>query len=91
VPDARFVGDAAGAVRRLRAQPTSNGKVGTIGYCAGGRQAFLTALELDIQGAVDCYGLILRRGRAARWPRAAGAAARRPRGRTARPGARALR
>src|SRR3954453_2510376 len=56
VPDARFVGDAAGAVRWLRALPNSNGKVGTIGYCSGGRQAFLTALELDIQGAVDCYG-----------------------------------
>jgi carboxymethylenebutenolidase len=56
VPDARFVGDAAGAVHWLRALPNSNGKVGTIGYCSGGRQAFLTALELDIQGAVDCYG-----------------------------------
>jgi carboxymethylenebutenolidase len=56
VPDARFVGDAAGAVRWLRALPTSNGKVATIGFCSGGRQAFLSALELDIQGAVDCYG-----------------------------------
>ncbi len=56
VPDARFVGDAAGAARWLRSLPTSNGKVGTIGYCSGGRQAFLTALELDIQAAVDCYG-----------------------------------
>jgi carboxymethylenebutenolidase len=56
VPDERLVGDVAGAVRWLRSLPTSNGKVGTIGYCSGGRQAFLTALELDIQGAVDCYG-----------------------------------
>src|SRR5918992_1900062 len=56
VPDARFVGDAAGAARWLRSLPTSNGKVGTIGFCSGGRQAFLTALELDIQAAVDCYG-----------------------------------
>ena len=56
VPDARFVGDAAGAVRWLRSLPTSNGRVGTIGFCSGGRQAFLSALELDIQGAVDCYG-----------------------------------
>ncbi|GAA1252119.1 dienelactone hydrolase family protein [Pseudonocardia aurantiaca] len=56
VPDARFVGDAAGAVRWLRALPTANGKVGTIGFCSGGRQAFLSAVELDIQGAVDCYG-----------------------------------
>jgi len=56
VPDERFVGDAAGAVRWLRALPTSNGKVGTIGFCSGGRQAFLSAVELDIQAAVDCYG-----------------------------------
>ena len=56
VPDARFVGDAAGAARWLRSLPTSNGKVGTIGFCSGGRQAFLSALELDIQAAVDCYG-----------------------------------
>jgi carboxymethylenebutenolidase len=56
VPDARFVGDTAGAVRWLRSLPTANGAVGTIGFCSGGRQAFLSALELDIQGAVDCYG-----------------------------------
>ena len=56
VPDARFVGDAAGAVRWLRSLPNSNGKVGTIGFCSGGRQAFLSALELEIQAAVDCYG-----------------------------------
>ena len=56
VPDERFVGDAAGAVRWLRALPTASGKVGTIGFCSGGRQAFLSALELDVQAAVDCYG-----------------------------------
>jgi carboxymethylenebutenolidase len=56
VPDDRFVGDAAGAVRWLRSLPTSNGRVGTIGFCSGGRQAFLSALELDVQAAVDCYG-----------------------------------
>ena len=56
VPDDRFVGDAAGGVRWLRDQPGSNGRVGVIGYCSGGRQAFLAALELDVQAAVDCYG-----------------------------------
>ena len=55
-PDDRFLGDAAGAAAHLRALPGSNGKVGTIGYCSGGRQAFLTALSLDIDAAVDCYG-----------------------------------
>jgi carboxymethylenebutenolidase len=56
VPDERFVGDTAGAVRWLRSLPTANGRVGTIGFCSGGRQAFLSGLELDIQAAVDCYG-----------------------------------
>lgn len=56
VPDDRFVGDAAGAARWLRSLPTSNGRVGTIGYCSGGRQAFLSAVEVDVDAAVDCYG-----------------------------------
>lgn len=56
VPDARFVGDAAGAARWLRSLPTSNGSVGAIGFCSGGRQAVLAGLELDLQAAVDCYG-----------------------------------
>src|SRR5215470_7804542 len=32
VPDARLVGDVTGAAAYLRALPTSNGKVGVIGY-----------------------------------------------------------
>lgn len=56
VPDERFVGDARGAARWLRDLPTSNGRVGTIGYCSGGRQAFLSSVEVDVQAAVDCYG-----------------------------------
>jgi Dienelactone hydrolase family len=31
-------------------------KIGVIGYCSGGRQAFLSACSLDIDAAVDCYG-----------------------------------
>jgi len=56
VPDERFLGDAAGAVRHLRSMPSSNGRVGVIGYCSGGRQAFLAACCLPIDAAVDCYG-----------------------------------
>jgi carboxymethylenebutenolidase len=52
----QFLGDAAGALENLRGQPTSNEKVGTIGYCSGGRQSFLAACELPIDAAVDCYG-----------------------------------
>lgn len=56
VPDARFVGDFQGALTYLRELPQSNGKVGTIGYCSGGRQAYIAACRTDIQAAVDCYG-----------------------------------
>lgn len=56
VPDERFLGDAAGAAQTLRELTSSNGKVGTIGFCSGGRQSFLAACNLDLQAAVDCYG-----------------------------------
>ena len=50
----------------LRGLPVSNGKVGTIGYCSGGRQSFLAACELPIDAAVDCYGAFVMRRFAAR-------------------------
>jgi carboxymethylenebutenolidase len=56
VPDERLVGDVDGAARYLRGLPTSNGKVGVIGYCSGGRQSVLAACHLDLDAAVDCYG-----------------------------------
>lgn len=56
VPDQRFVGDAAGAVAYLRELPYCNGRVGVIGYCSGGRQAYIAACTLDVDAAVDCYG-----------------------------------
>lgn len=56
VPDDRLVGDVAGAAARLRALTSSNQKVGTIGFCSGGRQAFLAACRLPLDAAVDCYG-----------------------------------
>ena len=56
VPDSRLVGDLAGAVRYLRALPECTGKTGVIGYCSGGRQAFLGACSVDLDAAVDCYG-----------------------------------
>ena len=56
VPDERLVGDVGGAAAYLRSMPASNGKVGVIGYCSGGRQAFLAACSLPLDAAVDCYG-----------------------------------
>ena len=59
VPDDRLGGDVGGAVDYLRAMPGSNGKVGTIGYCSGGRQSFLAACSLPLDAAVDCYGAFI--------------------------------
>jgi len=56
VPDERLLGDVANAAEYLRGLDTSNGKVAVIGHCSGGRQAVLVACNLDVQGAVDCYG-----------------------------------
>jgi carboxymethylenebutenolidase len=56
VPDDRLVGDVAAAAEYLRGLPGSTGKVGVIGYCSGGRQAFLAACSLPLDAAVDCYG-----------------------------------
>jgi carboxymethylenebutenolidase len=56
VPDERLVGDVAGAATYLRELPESNGKVGVIGYCSGGRQSVLAACNVNLDAAVDCYG-----------------------------------
>ena len=52
---------APGRRRRRGSRPPagpagSNGKVGIIGYCSGGRQSFLAACSLQLDAAVDCYG-----------------------------------
>jgi carboxymethylenebutenolidase len=56
VPDDRLVGDVSAAAEYLRALAGSNGKIGVIGYCSGGRQSFLAACSLQLDAAVDCYG-----------------------------------
>jgi carboxymethylenebutenolidase len=56
VPDEQCAGDAQSAVAFLRGRGESNGKVGVIGYCSGGRQSFMVACTLDVDAAVDCYG-----------------------------------
>jgi carboxymethylenebutenolidase len=56
IPDDRLVGDVAGGAAYLRGLSSANGKVGVIGHCSGGRQAFLAAVSLPFDAAVDCYG-----------------------------------
>jgi carboxymethylenebutenolidase len=49
--------DIGTAVNWLRAQPFSTGKVAVIGFCGGGRIAFLAAARTDVDAAVALYGL----------------------------------
>jgi carboxymethylenebutenolidase len=56
VSDEQCVGDVAAGLRFLRALPTANGRVGVIGHCSGGRQAYVAAATLDFDAAIDCYG-----------------------------------
>jgi len=56
VPDLQVVADAEGAAAYLRALPTSNGRVGTIGFCSGGRQSVLVGCHVNVDAVVDCYG-----------------------------------
>ena len=57
VADDTVVGDCGAAMRYLKALPNSNGKVGIIGGCSGGRHAFLVACRVKgFNAAVDCWG-----------------------------------
>ena len=57
VPDDQCIGDIEGAVGYVRSLPYASGKVGVIGYCSGGRQAYLVACNIpSLDAAVDCYG-----------------------------------
>jgi carboxymethylenebutenolidase len=57
VSDESVMGDCEGALKSLNTMPYSNGKVGVIGMCSGGRHAFLAACRVNgFNAAVDCWG-----------------------------------
>ncbi len=57
VADEQVMGDIAGALHFLKAQPFSNGKVGVWGTCSGGRHAYLAACCVPgFDAVVDCWG-----------------------------------
>lgn len=57
VPDDQVVGDMVGAREYLKAQSNSNGKVGIIGTCSGGRQTFLVACRAPgFDAAAELWG-----------------------------------
>jgi carboxymethylenebutenolidase len=58
VADDQVVADLSAASKWIKAQPGSNGKVGIIGTCSGGRQAVLAASRAasDFDAVADLWG-----------------------------------
>ena len=57
VSDDQAIGDARAGMEYLRGLPYANGKVGTIGFCMGGRLVYVAACRLEgLDAAVDCWG-----------------------------------
>jgi len=55
--EALGVEDAKAALAHLRAHPGCSGKVGAIGYCLGGKLAYLMATRSDADCSVGYYGV----------------------------------
>lgn len=52
----RGIADIEAAIRFARAE-TNGGKVGVVGYCLGGRLAYMTAARTDADASVGYYGV----------------------------------
>jgi len=51
------VADLQATIDAIRADPGCTGKVGSVGYCLGGKMAYLTATRTDVDAAVAYYGV----------------------------------
>lgn len=51
------VADIKATLSALRGHDATNGKVGSVGYCLGGKMAFLTASRTDCDCSVSYYGV----------------------------------
>lgn len=49
--------DIEATIRTARGMLTEGGKVGVVGYCLGGRLAFMTAARTDVDASVGYYGV----------------------------------
>ncbi len=49
--------DIAATIDAIRADPGCTGKVGSVGFCLGGKMAFLTAARTDCDASVSYYGV----------------------------------
>src|SRR5882724_4383031 len=55
--EAKAVDDSAAAVEFLRQHPAGNGKVGAVGFCLGGKLAYLLAVRYKPDCATGYYGV----------------------------------
>jgi carboxymethylenebutenolidase len=55
----RGIADIEAAIRAVRARLPEGGKVGCVGYCLGGRLAYMTAARTDIDASVGYYGVMI--------------------------------
>lgn len=51
------IADIEATIRAARAELGGDGKVGVVGYCLGGRLAFMTAARTDVDASVGYYGV----------------------------------
>jgi len=51
------IADIEASIRAARAELGDRGKVGVVGYCLGGRLAFMTAARTDVDASVGYYGV----------------------------------
>lgn len=57
LPDKQAVQDLEAAAMHLRSLQGATGKIGSIGFCSGGRHSLLFACSSDkVDAAVDCWG-----------------------------------
>jgi len=62
LPDAQAVQDLEAAAGHLRGLPGATGKIGTIGFCSGGRHTLLFACSSSkVDAAIDCWGGFIHR------------------------------
>ncbi len=53
----KAVADIEAAIREARGRLPEGGKVGAVGYCLGGRLAFMAAARTDVDASVGYYGV----------------------------------
>ncbi|MBV9881426.1 MAG: dienelactone hydrolase family protein [Sphingomonadaceae bacterium] len=51
------IADIEATIRAARARLPEGGKVGAVGYCLGGRLAFMTSARTDVDASVGYYGV----------------------------------